>query len=89
MGKTLLKIETVDRQPLKDNVTFEFDPGGRHVKVTKPKPGERFDFYVHEYGAFDGVVDIPAGIGIERVVVASDGFYYRPSISIHKSNLAN
>ena len=65
---------------------FEF-PFERAVKnILKPKPGDKFDFYVHEWGSFDGIVKVPEGLGIEKPNVATDGFHYRPEITIHKTN---
>lgn len=82
-GKLLLRVEIVNGAELTRPYEFEFRRTAR--SVTKPKPGERFDYYVHEHGAFDGVVEPPDELGIKHDVVAHDGFYYRPHITIHKA----
>jgi hypothetical protein len=83
-GKTLLRIETVNGSTLGEPATFQFGRAARDIK--EPQPGERFDFFVHEHGAFDGVVDPPRELNIDHPNFAHDGFYYRPAITIHKSN---
>lgn len=84
-GKTLLKIETVNGETLEQPFTVPF--GRAAEQIAHPSHGQRFDFYVHEWGEFDGIVTIPDGLGIDAPMVANDGFYYRPQITIHKSNL--
>jgi hypothetical protein len=84
-GKILLNIETVDGQPLKTPARFEFLRARNEIE--KPQPGDRFDYHVHEYGSFDGVVEPPRELGIKYRPVAHDGFHYRKQITIHKSNL--
>lgn len=84
LGKTLLEIRTVNGKELERPIIVPF---GRAAKeVTKPEDGDVFDYYAHEWGAFDGVVEIPKSLGIDQPMVANDGFHYRPHISIHKSN---
>ena len=83
-GKTLLKIETVNGETADIPFVFEFLRSKKSVE--KPNPGDQFDFYVHEYGAFEGVVVPPPQFNIEYVSMAHDGFHYRPFITIHKSN---
>ena len=82
-GKLLLRIETVNGKALKPSVVFDFLRAPATLK--KPSPGDKFDFYVHEYGEFDGVVTLPKelGIGDFDVAVANDGFYYRRHLKIH------
>ena len=82
-GKLLLSVETVNGTKLTKPRVFEFGRADR--SVVEPKPGDTFDYYVHEYGEFDGVVEPPEELGIEYEEVAHDGFYYRPYITIHKS----
>jgi hypothetical protein len=84
VGKTLLRITTVNGTKLKQPFTFPFARAAKGV--TKPEPGERFDYYVHEWGAFDGTVHVPESLGIDRPMIANDGFHYRPQITIHKAN---
>ena len=86
-GKTLLNIETVDGQPLETPTWFEF--GRAQKEIEQPLPGDKFDYYVHEYGSFDGVVEPPRELKIDSPGVAHDGFYYRKQIAIHKSNIAS
>ena len=83
LGKTLLEVQTVDGEKLQRPMQFEYSRARK--EIPKPLPGQRFDYYVHEYGAFDGVVDIPEELEIEEVPVANDGFHYRPYVTVHKS----
>ena len=82
-GKTLLSIETVNDKKLPNPVVFTFLRAKKGIE--KPEPGAKFDYYVHEFGYFDGVVEPPKELNIETPSVANDGFYYRPQIIIHKS----
>lgn len=82
-GKTMLHIETVNGKRLARPVDFEFFRADNEVR--KPAFGERFDYYVHEYGHFDGVVTPPKELGIPTVLVANDGFHYRPYVTVHAS----
>ncbi len=83
-GQTLLKIETVNGKRLEKPVYFTFRRAANGIE--KPKAGVRFDYFVHEWGSFDGVIDPPKELGIDAPIVAHDGFYYRPEITIHKCN---
>jgi hypothetical protein len=83
-GKTLIRIVTVNGKELAEPVDFEFLRASKSVK--KPAPGEKFDYYVHEYGEIDGVVTPPKELGIEDVLVAHDGFHYRRHLTVHASN---
>lgn len=83
-GKTLLRIVTVNGKELATPVVFEFLRAP--ASVQKPALGDRFDYYVHEYGEFDGVVVPPTELGIEHVMVAHDGFHYRRHLTVHASN---
>jgi len=83
-GKTLIRIVTVNGKKLANPVIFEFLRGASSVK--KPAPREKFDYYVHEYGAFDGVVEPPEGLGINRTGLQHDGFHYRRGLTVHASN---
>ena len=86
-GKTILKIETVNGKRLEKPVYFPITRGPS--KLAEPANGERFDYWVHEFGSFDGVVIPPKELGIETPDIAHDGFWYRPEIVIHKSNSAS
>ncbi|MGL6073183.1 MAG: hypothetical protein ACRC8S_03370 [Fimbriiglobus sp.] len=82
MGKTYLRIETVNGKPLDETVDFEFPEA---EQIPKPAIGTRFDYQVHESGEFSGHVDTrPDGDNIEVAAVAHDGFYYRRALSIHR-----
>ena len=83
-GKTLLLIEVVNDKKLPRPILFEFLRAAREVR--KPAAGVRFDYYVHEYGHFDGVVEPPKELGINTLPVANDGFYYRRYVTVHASN---
>ena len=83
-GQTLLKIETVNGKRLEEPVYFTFRRAAEGIE--KPEAGIPFDYFVHEWGSFDGVIDPPKELGIDAPIVAHDGFYYRPEITIHKSN---
>ena len=85
-GKILLNIETVDGQPLKMPTWLLF--GRAKNEIEQPRIGDKFDYYVHEYGSFDGIVEPPRELKIDSPVFAHDGFYYRKQITIHKSNIA-
>ena len=84
-GKTLLKIESANGHELDSPVTFEFLRAENGID--KPKAGTKFDYYVHEYAQFDGVVAPPKELNIESssAGIPNDGFYYRRHITIHKS----
>jgi hypothetical protein len=83
-GKTFLRVATVNGGKLAEPVVFEFLRAPAAVK--KPTAGTSFDYYVHEYGAFDGVVEPPKELGIETPEIAHDGFYYRRALTVHASN---
>jgi hypothetical protein len=83
-GQTLLKIETVNGKQLTQSVYFTFRRAAEGIK--KPESGTPFDYFVHEWGSFDGFVQPPKSLGIETPIVANDGFHFRPEITIHKSN---
>jgi hypothetical protein len=87
LGKTLLRIETVNGKSLESPVDFDF--GRARDDVRKPAAGERFDYFVHEYGHFDGVVTPPKELRIRTATVANDGFHYRRYVAIHASNLVS
>jgi hypothetical protein len=80
-GKTLLQVESVDGRKLDRPINFDFERAAK--EVSKPLPGQRFDYYVHEWGSFDGVIPFPGDLP-----VANDGFHYRQAITIHKDNAA-
>jgi hypothetical protein len=84
LGKTLLKILTVNGKPLKRPFIVEFLRAKK--EVPEPGFGDHFDYYVHEWGVFDGHVDTPKELGIEELPVANDGFYYRSEVTVHKAN---
>jgi hypothetical protein len=83
-GKTYLRIATVNGKELERPIDFEFYRAPEEVK--KPAAGEKFDYYVHEYGHFDGEVTPPKELGIKDVPVANDGFHYRRYVTVHASN---
>lgn len=83
-GQTLLKIETVNGMKLTQPVYFTFRRAAEGIK--KPESGTPFDYFVHDWGYFDGLVQPPKSLGIEMPIVANDGFHFRPEITIHKSN---
>lgn len=83
-GKTLLRVAMVNGKKLVDPVVFEFLRAPASVK--KPTAGSSFDYYAHEYGAFDGVVEAPKELGIEDPRIAHDGFHYRRALTVHASN---
>jgi hypothetical protein len=85
-GKTYLRIATVNGKDLEHPVDFEFARAPKDVK--KPTAGEKFDYYVHEYGHFDGEVKLPKELGIKKEMIANDGFYYRRYVTVHASNPA-
>jgi hypothetical protein len=80
----LLEINTCNGRKLEQPFIVAFDR--RSKEIPSIKPGEEFDYWVHEWGEFDGDVASPAELGLDELDVANDGFYYRPSITIHKSN---
>lgn len=83
-GKTLLRVTTVNGKDLPKPVDFEFKRAPKSLQ--KPAPGEQFDYYLHEYGHFDGIVRAPKELGIDEPVTANDGFNYRRYVEIHASN---
>lgn len=84
LGKTLLEVRTVNGKELEHPFIVPFLRAAKDVP--KPVDGDRFDYYAHEWGAFDGIVSIPDEFAIDQPMVANDGFRYRPQITIHKSN---
>ncbi|WP_020469779.1 hypothetical protein [Zavarzinella formosa] len=92
-GKTFLRVETVNGKALKKPVDFEFLRVAK--EVSKPKPDERFDYYVHEYGEFDGNVDMPEELINEPkkpgnmsgnvIGIAAPGFHYQHRVTVHQS----
>jgi hypothetical protein len=86
LGKRFLKIETVNGKRFEKPVYFAFNRAAQGVDT--PDTGTRFDYFVHEWGRFDGVVELPKEVGGEELSTAHDGFSYRREITIHKSNPA-
>ncbi len=84
-GKTLLQVQTVNGKTLERPFTFEFLRAAK--EIPKPQSGDAIDYYVHEWGEFDGVVLIPGDLGIDQPIAANDGFHYRPQLTIHKENV--
>lgn len=84
MGATLLKVLTVNGQVLSEPQIFRFHRA--YEEINKPAFKSQFDYYVHEWGAFDGAVYLPAELKTYTLIPASDGFYYHSEITIHKSN---
>ena len=72
LGKTLLDIRTVNGSKLENPFVVQFSRAAKDVP--KPKDGDRIDYYAHEWGEFDGIVTIPDGLGIDKAIVANDGF---------------
>jgi hypothetical protein len=83
-AQTLLKIQTVNGKPLANPVYFHFNRAAEGIH--EPKVGQSFDYFVHEWGAFDGHVELPKEVGVETLPIAHDGFWFRKEITIHKSN---
>jgi hypothetical protein len=83
-GKTFLRILTVNGKELGQPVAFEFLRAPFSVK--KPGPGDKFDYYVHEYGEFDGLVTPPKELGIDTPLPQCSGFGYRPYLTVHASH---
>lgn len=81
LGKTLLQVQAVDGRALEPPIMFVFERVAKGV--SKAQFGQPFDYLAHEWGSFDGVVQL-AG----EPSVASDGFYYRREITIHRDNSA-
>jgi hypothetical protein len=82
-GKTYLRIATVNGKDLERPVDFEFYRAPKEVGT--PAAGEKFDYYVHEYGHFDGEVTPPEELGIKKDPIANDGFHYRRYVTVHAS----
>jgi len=89
-GKVVLRVEEVNGKKLSDPTDFVFDRAADGVP--KPKPGQRFDYTVHEYGSFDGIVKVPEEPGAVRdfsgnvIGVALPSFHYRSDLEVHKSH---
>lgn len=82
--KTLLEIHTVNGIVLKRPIVFDH-PYVRD-RSTLPKPGTAFDYFVHESGAFTGIVDVPKGVQSNQPIVANNGFHYHRKLTIHSKN---
>lgn len=85
INKMLLEIRVANGKPLERPFVVPFERAAKDVR--KPSDGESFDYYAHEWGEFDGIVEIPKALGVDQPMVAHDGFHYRPHITIHKSNV--
>ena len=85
LGKTLLEVRTVNGKELEHPFVVPFLRAAKDIPT--PVDGDSFDYYVHEWGAFDGFVSIPSELAIDQPMVANDGFHYRPQVTIHKSNI--
>ncbi|WP_145218953.1 hypothetical protein [Planctomycetes bacterium TBK1r] len=83
-NKILLEVRAVNGTVLKRPVRFDH-PYVRD-RSSLPKPDTRFDYFVHEHGAFSGLVEIPANVDSSQRVAANDGFYYHPALTIHSKN---
>jgi hypothetical protein len=85
-GAILLRVEEVNGKKLKKPVDFRFphDPDTK-----KPKPEQRFDYYVHEQGSFHGGVKKPKelidlmGPGANVIGIAQPSFHYDGALTIH------
>jgi|688.fasta_scaffold368044_3 hypothetical protein len=84
LGKRLLKVETVNGKRLEKPVYFSFNRAAQGIDT--PDSETHFDYFVHEWGSFDGEVELPKELGAEEPGIAHDGFSYRREITIHKSN---
>lgn len=81
-----MKIQAVNGQPLEPPFVVAFFRAGKEIQA--PRSGDAFDYYVHEWGSFDGHVTAPKELEIDPPSVAHDGFHYRPQDAIHESNSA-
>lgn len=86
-GEVYLRVERVNGRELRQPIAFEFLRPQRAIK-RKPAIGERFDYYVHEHGEFDGLVTPPEKLGIPPHGLAGTGFQYCPYLTLHASNTA-
>ncbi|WP_396160177.1 hypothetical protein [Flavobacterium sp.] len=86
LGKTLLEVRTVNEKELEHPFVVPFLRAAKDVPT--PADGDSFDYYAHEWGAFDGIVSIPKDLAIDQPMVANDGCHYQPQITIHKSIIA-
>jgi uncharacterized protein (DUF2461 family) len=77
-GKTLLQVEAVNGRDLDRPISFQFSRATHGM--AKLMPGQRFDYTAHEWGTFDGHVELPG-----EKSSAHGGFYYQPEITIHKN----
>jgi hypothetical protein len=84
-GKILLRITTVNGRALSNTPAFYFERAPSSLKP--PAPGEKFDYYVHEYGEFDGAVTAPAELGLNEQPLQGPGFGFQSKISIHGANV--
>ncbi len=81
-GMLLLKIQTVDGQLLKDPPSFLREPGDPDIQGWVS--GDQFDFYCHEFGAFEGLVSVPRNVGLDESAAQGVRFRYKPEIQIHR-----
>jgi hypothetical protein len=82
----VLRVETVNGGKLKQPEDFAFPWDEK--EVPKPKPQQRFDYYVHECGTFCGVVKLPKELEIDGgnvIGVAAPRFHFDAKLSIHRS----
>jgi hypothetical protein len=89
-GKSLLRVEAVNDRKLSEPADFVFDRAADGV--SKPKPGERFDYTVHEYGSFDGIVRVPLeshgakNLSGNVIGLAGPCFGYKCELSVHRAH---
>ena len=80
-GKVLLKIDTVDGVPKAKPSSYPHP--GRVGDRELPRPGDRFDYFVHEWGEFTGRVDLPEGVEPAGPEESIGSFRFRLRLRIH------
>lgn len=82
--KVLLEVRAVNGMPLDRPVRFDHPYTRNNADI--PKPGTKFDYFVHEIGSFSGIVPVPEGVSSAQPMVANDGFRYRRGLYFHSTH---
>ena len=83
LGHILLRVQTVNGKPLKEEEIFHFEPF-RWAEVEKPKVGAKFKYTGYETGSFTGV---PAEAFKYVPPVATTGYGFTTSFVILRDEL--
>lgn len=78
-----MKIQSVNGIPKPREPEFLFV--GKLLPI-EPKVGEKFDWFVHEWGEFVGKVNLPSGVGPANSKRESGEFGFRLRLRLHPTS---